>query len=196
MVFRKDGLARPAGARPGGSNRFGSRSRFGCGRLRAATVLGLAWWAGLVWFGLVSAVPAADQAAGEAADKAPAAASEAPDRPKEPARPAQPARPEALPEADTPEAIRREANRAEAIPPAANDAEPQRMGFLIEVPLPITGQSFERTEKVVKPQPILPGPSAHPRTPPRLAAGAAAHKSAMKDGAILDVPDWGDPPKS
>jgi integral membrane protein (TIGR01906 family) len=26
----------------------------------------------------------------------------------------------------------------------------------------------ERAEKVVKPQPILPGPSAHPRTPPRL----------------------------
>jgi hypothetical protein len=27
-----------------------------------------------------------------------------------------------------------------------------------------------------------------------LAAGVAAHKSALRDGEILEVPDWGDPP--
>ena len=27
-----------------------------------------------------------------------------------------------------------------------------------------------------------------------MAAGVAAHKSAMRDGEVLDVPDWGDPP--
>jgi hypothetical protein len=27
-----------------------------------------------------------------------------------------------------------------------------------------------------------------------MAAGVMAHKSAMKDGEILEVPDWGDPP--
>jgi predicted dehydrogenase len=28
-----------------------------------------------------------------------------------------------------------------------------------------------------------------------MAAGATAHKSALRDGEILDVPDWGDPPR-
>ncbi len=28
-----------------------------------------------------------------------------------------------------------------------------------------------------------------------MAAGVTAHKSAMKDGEVLDVPDWGDPPQ-
>ena len=27
-----------------------------------------------------------------------------------------------------------------------------------------------------------------------MAAGVMAHKSALKDGEILDVPDWGDAP--
>lgn len=28
-----------------------------------------------------------------------------------------------------------------------------------------------------------------------MAAGATAHKSALRDGEILEVPDWGDPPR-
>ncbi|HUW56202.1 MAG TPA: hypothetical protein VMZ92_06170, partial [Planctomycetota bacterium] len=44
---------------------------------------------------------------------------------------------------------------------------------------------------------------AHERTPAinaweavrYMAAGVMAHKSALKDGEILDVPDWGDAPE-